>query len=180
MTDQELLASFKDESSRNYAFNMIMRKYQQKLYWLVRRMVLDHDDTNDLMQNIWVKIWQNLLSFKGESQLYTWLYRIASNEAITFLEKKKKRYFARYEDVENEVFSRADDNNDMDGDAIQEKLERAILALPDKQRLVFNLRYYDEMPYEEMSKVVGTSVGALKASYHHAAKKVESFFTKEN
>lgn len=178
LTDQELLALFAEEESRHSAFNLIVRKHQQRLYWMVRRMVVDHDDTNDLVQNIWLKVWQNLLTFKGESELFSWLYRIATNETFNYLDKKKRKKVFRLDDFEFAETNRAEATMDLDGDAITLKLENAIQSLPDKQKLVFQMRYYDEMPYEEMSSVVGTSVGALKASYHHALKKVEEFITR--
>jgi RNA polymerase sigma factor (sigma-70 family) len=180
LSDGEILARFKEKDGRNYAFNLLVRKYQQKLYWVIRRLVVDHDDANDLVQNVWVKVWQNLDSFKAESQLYTWLYRISANEALTFLSKKKKRFFLKLEDVDKELSDKVEYDTGISGDEIQIKLQKAIILLPEKQRLVFHMRYYDEMPYEEMSKVLGTSVGALKASYHHAAKKIESYLTTGN
>jgi RNA polymerase sigma factor (sigma-70 family) len=177
MTDAEIIEKFKEDDSKSYAFNMLVQKYQQKLYWLVRRMVIDHDDSNDLVQNVWIKVWQNLENFKSESGLYTWLYRIATNETLTFLDKKKKRFFLPIVDVEKELSNKIDSGHNFSGDEIEKKLQKAILSLPEKQRIVFNMRYYDELPYEEMSKVLGTSVGALKASYHHAAKKIENYLT---
>lgn len=177
MTDAEIIEKFREDDSKSYAFNMLVQKYQQKLYWLVRRMVIDHDDSNDLVQNVWIKVWQNLENFKSESGLYTWLYRIATNETLTFLDKKKKRFFLPIVDVEKELANKIDSGSNFSGDEIEKKLQKAILTLPEKQRLVFNMRYYDELPYEEMSKVLGTSVGALKASYHHAAKKIENYLT---
>lgn len=177
LSDEEILARFKEKDGQNYAFNLLVRKYQQKLYWVIRRLVVDHDDANDLIQNVWVKVWQNLDSFKAESQLYTWLYRICANEALTFLNKKKKRFFLNLEDVDAELSEKVEHDPAMTGDQIEIKLQKAIISLPEKQRLVFQMRYYDEMPYEEMSHVLNTSVGALKASYHHAAKKIEVFLT---
>jgi RNA polymerase sigma factor (sigma-70 family) len=180
LSDEEILARFKEKDGQNYAFNLLVRKYQQKLYWVIRRLVVDHDDANDLIQNVWVKVWQNLESFKAESQLYTWLYRICANEALTFLNKKKKRFLLKLEDVETELTEKVAHDPLITGDEIVIKLQKAIISLPDKQRLVFQMRYYDEMPYEEMSKVLNTSVGALKASYHHAAKKIEVYLTGSN
>jgi RNA polymerase sigma factor (sigma-70 family) len=177
LSDAEILARFKEKDGQNYAFNLLVRKYQQKLYWVIRRLVIDHDDTNDLIQNVWVKVWQNLDSFKAESQLYTWLYRISANEALTYLNKKKKRHLLSLEDADKELSDKVEHDPGMSGDEIQIKLQKAIISLPEKQRLVFQMRYYDEMPYEEMSKVLSTSVGALKASYHHAAKKIEVYLT---
>jgi len=177
LSDEEILARFKEKDSQNYAFNLLVRKYQQKLYWVIRRLVIDHDDTNDLIQNVWVKVWQNLDSFKAESQLYTWLYRICANEALTFLNKKKKRFLLKLDDVEGELSQKVENDPGMTGDEMVIKLQKAIISLPEKQRLVFQMRYYDEMPYEQMSQVLKTSVGALKASYHHAAKKIEVYLT---
>jgi RNA polymerase sigma factor (sigma-70 family) len=180
MTDEEIITAFRVEGSRSYAFNLLVRKYQQKLYWLIRRMVIDADDADDLAQNVWIKVWQNLDGFKAESQLYTWLYRIATNEALSFLDKKKKRFFIPLVDVEKELNNKIDSDNSFSGNEIQLKLQKGILTLPEKQRIVFQLRYYDEMPYEEMAKVLDTSVGALKASYHHAAKKIENYLIGSN
>jgi len=180
LSDEEILERFRDKESRNYAFNLLVRKYHKKLYWVVRRLVIEHDDTNDLVQNVWVKVWENLENFKAQSQLYTWLYRISANEALTFLSKKKKRFFVNIEDVDQQLSEKAEHDMGMSGDDIQVKLQKAIILLPEKQRLVFQMRYYDEMPYEEMSKVLQTSVGALKASYHHAAKKIENYITGGN
>jgi len=179
LTDAEIVERFNDESNKNYAFNLLVRKYQKKLYYVVRRMVIDHDDANDLMQNVWIKVWGNLQTFKSESNLYTWLYRIATNETLTFLNKKKKRFLIPIVDVEKELMGKID-GGDFDGDEIEKKLQKAILTLPEKQRLVFQMRYYDETPYEEMSKILTTSVGALKASYHHAAKKIEEIITNKD
>jgi len=177
LSDEEILARFKEKDGQNYAFNLLVRKYQQKLYWVIRRLVIDHDDSNDLIQNVWVKVWQNLDSFKAESQLYTWLYRISANEALTFLNKKKKRFLLKLDDVESELSQKVEHDPGMTGDEMVMKLQKAIISLPEKQRLVFQMRYYDEMPYEQMSQVLKTSVGALKASYHHAAKKIEVYLT---
>lgn len=180
LTDAEILEKFVDPESRSYAFNLLVRQYQQKIYWAVRRLIIDHDDANDVVQNVWIKVWQNLAQFKGESQLYTWIYRIAANEALGFLKKKKTKFFLPIHNVEAELINKIDQNVGFDGDALEKKLQKAILSLPEKQRLVFQMRYYDEMPYEEMSKVVNTSVGALKASYHIAAKKIADYIKTED
>lgn len=179
LTDSEIIERFNDESGKNYAFNLLVRKYQKKLYYVVRRMVIDHDDANDLVQNVWIKVWANLHTFKSESNLYTWLYRIATNETLTFLNKKKKRLLVPIVDVKKELMGKIDGGH-FDGDEIEKKLQKAMLTLPEKQRLVFQMRYYDETPYEEMSKILTTSVGALKASYHHAAKKIEEIITNKD
>ncbi len=174
-TDKELLEQFRNESSMNYAFTLIVSKYQQKLYWHIRKIVIDHDDTDDVLQNTFIKAWKGLTNFKEESQLYTWLYRIATNEALGFLRQKQKMNTTSIHPIEHQLSKSLESDGYFKGDDIQLKLQQAILTLPEKQRIVFNLRYYEEMPYEKMSEVLETSVGALKASYHHAAKKVEEF-----
>jgi RNA polymerase sigma factor (sigma-70 family) len=175
MSDEELLALFQNPETRRNAFNQVVRKYQQKVYWLVRKMVVDHDDANDITQDVFLKAWTALENFRGDAKLYTWLYRIASNESINFLNKKRKRFFIPIHDVENELNEKLEADPELSGDAIQLKLQKALLNLPEKQRLVFNLKYYEELPYEEISEITGTSVGALKASYHWATKKIEDF-----
>lgn len=178
-SDKELIDLFKNGSNPNYAFNLLVKKYQQQIYWHIRRMVHHHEDANDIAQDVFVKAWKALPSFREESKLYTWLYRIASNESITFLNKKNKRYFFSFSDVETKMSETLEDDNYYKGDEIQKKLQKAILKLPKKQRLVFNMKYYDEMKYEEMAEVLDTSVGALKASYHHAVKKIEGFLMED-
>lgn len=173
-SDNELLELFRTKD-KSYAFNLLVRKYQKKIYAQVRRMIIDHDDSNDVVQNTFIKIWKGLEGFNDKSQLYTWIYRIAVNESITFLNKKRTRFFIPMVDVERQLSEKLEADSYFNGDVIQLKLQKAILTLPEKQRIVFNLRYYDEMPYEEMSAVLTTSVGALKASYHHAAKKIEDY-----
>jgi len=173
--DSEILEKFADERSRNEAFNLLLKKYQQKIYWHVRRMVIDHDDADDLVQDIFVKVWKYLGNFRSDSQLYTWLYRIATNECITFLNKKKQRNNIPLDDVLYDLSDKLEDNSYFTGDKIQMKLQKALLTLPEKQRLVFNMKYYDDLKYEEISEITGTSVGALKASFHLAVKKIESF-----
>ncbi len=178
--DAEILSKFQDEKTRNEAFKLLLNKYQQKIYWHVRRMVIDHDDADDLVQDVFIKVWKNLAGFRNDSQLYTWMYRIASNECITFLNKKKQRNNIS---IEDEAYNLADtlaDSSYFNGDAAQKKLQNAILTLPEKQRLVFNMKYYDDMKYEEMSQVLGTSVGALKASFHLAVKKIEAILLAED
>ncbi len=178
-SDKDLLDLFNKEDTRNYAFNLLVRKYQGKIYWTIRRLLVDHDDTNDVTQDVFIKIWKNLDSFKENAELFTWIYRIAVNESLTFLNKKSKRFFLPFHDVEKELSEKIEDDNFFKGDEIQKKLQKAILTLPPKQRLVFNMKYFDEMKYEDMSKILKTSVGALKASYHIAAKKIEEFLTND-
>lgn len=176
-TDKELLDLFSDESKRHYAFNLIVHKYQQKTYYHIRRMVIDHDDADDVTQNTFIKVWNGLEKFREDSQLYTWIYRIATNEALTFLKQKKTRFFIPFADVEHELSNSLISGKDINADHLEMKLQQAILKLPAQQRAVFNMRYYDEIRYEDMSKITGTSVGALKASFHHAVKKIEKFIT---
>jgi len=179
-SDKELLQQFRISSSRSQAFNLIIRKYQKRLYWHIRRIVIDHDDADDVVQNTFIKVWKGLDNFKEDSQLYTWLYRIATNESLTFLKQKKAHLQVSFGDVEYVLGHSLEDDNYFKGDEIQKKLQQAILTLPEKQRIVFNMKYFDEMKYEDMSQVLETSVGALKASYHHAVKKIEEFITRND
>ncbi|MDN5205006.1 sigma-70 family RNA polymerase sigma factor [Fulvivirgaceae bacterium BMA10] len=179
MEDKELLEKFRNEDTRNYAYNLLVRKYQEKVYWHIRKMVIDHDDTDDLVQEVFIKIWKNLVNFKEASQLYTWIYRIATNECLTFLNKKRKRFFFSLGDVENELASKIDSSPYVDGDEIQKRLQKALLKLPDKQRLVFNMKYFDEMKYDQIAEITETSIGSLKASYHHAVKKIEEIMSED-
>jgi len=174
VSDTEILSKFQDEKTRNEAFNLLLKKYQQKIYWHVRRMVINHDDADDLVQDVFIKIWKNLPGFRSDAQLYTWMYRIATNECITFLNKKKQKNNIPLDDVSYELAESLADSSYLSGDKVQLKLQQALLTLPDKQRLVFNMKYYDDMKYEEISEVLGTSVGALKASFHLAVKKIEA------
>ena len=175
LSDRELLDGFNHPDTRNYSFNLLIRKYQQRVYWHVRRIVIDHDDANDVTQESFIKIWKHLAGFKEESQLFTWIYRIATNEALSFLRKKRVKFFIPMINVEEKLSNSLKDDNFFTGNDIELKLQQALLKLPEKQRLVFNMKYYDELKYEEMSDILGTSVGALKASYHHAVKKIEEF-----
>lgn len=175
VSDEELLEQFKYPATKEKAFEAIIKKYQEKLYWHVRRMVIDHDDANDVLQNMFIKVWKSLENFREESQLYTWLYRIATNESLTFLSNQKKRRSVSIDDEDNTLTNKLKSDTHFDANKLEWKLQLAIQSLPEKQKLVFSLRYYDEMPYDKMSKVLETSAGALKASYHHAAKKVEDY-----
>jgi RNA polymerase sigma factor (sigma-70 family) len=177
LEDKELLQKIRNPETRNYGFNMLVRTYQQRVYWLVRKMVIDHDDADDLTQEVFIKVHRAIDNFREDSQLFTWIYRIATNECLSYLNKKKRRFFLPIEDVGQHLVSKLDSAAHISGDDIQKKLQKALLKLPDKQRLVFNLKYFEEMPYEEMAAVTGTSVGALKASFHHAVKKIEDFLS---
>lgn len=169
------MLQFREPAMKEAAFTSIIKKYQERLYWHIRRMVVDHDDANDVLQNVFIRIWNGLDNFRQDAQLYTWLYRIATNECLTFLEGQKKRAAVSLSDVESGLSNKIKADKEFDANKLEWKLQLAIQQLPDKQKLVFGLRYYDEMPYEHMSQVLGTSEGALKASYHHAVKKIEDY-----
>ena len=175
LSDTELLVQFRNPTTKEKAFTSIIKKYQEKLYWHVRRMVIEHEDANDVLQNVFVRVWNGLENFREDSQLYTWLYRIATNECLTYLEQQKKRSAVALDDTEGGLSNKIRADSHFDASRLEWKLQLAIQQLPEKQRIVFNLRYYDEMPYEEMSRVLETSEGALKASYHHAVKKIEDY-----
>ncbi len=175
LDDTELLLQFKNPSTKEKGFTAIIKKYQEKLYWHIRRMVVDHEDANDVLQNMFIKVWNALENFREDSQLYTWLYRIATNESLTYLEQQKKRASVSLSDVENGLSNKLKADKNYDSNKIEWKLQLAMQQLPEKQRIVFNLRYYDEMPYQQMAVVLETSEGALKASYHHAVKKIEDY-----
>ncbi len=174
-TDSELLIQFRNPVTKERAFTSIIKKYQEKLYWHVRRMVIEHEDANDVLQNVFIRVWNGLENFREDSQLYTWLYRIATNECLTYIEQQKKRMSVALDEVESGLSNKIKADSHFDPNRLEWKLQLAIQQLPEKQRIVFNLRYYDEMPYEEMSRVLDTSEGALKASYHHAVKKIEDY-----
>ncbi len=173
--DAEILEKFSHKASMNEAFTLLLNKYQQKIYWHIRRLVIDHDDADDLVQETFVKVWKNLASFRKDSQLYTWIYRIATNECITFLNKKKQKNNVSLDDVAPDLHNSLAEGSYFDGNRAQMKLQEALLTLPEKQRLVFNMKYFDDMKYEDISNVLGTSVGALKASFHLAVKKIENY-----
>jgi RNA polymerase sigma-70 factor, ECF subfamily len=179
ISDHMLVTSFKDEKLREASFTQLVRKYQERLYWHIRRMVVEHEDTNDILQNVFIKVWKNLGEFREESNLYTWLYRIGTNEALTWIDQQKRRSSVSLSDNEGVFSEKLLAQKGYDPNKIEWKLQQAIQTLPEKQKIVFNLRYYDEMPYEDMSGILGTSVGALKASYHHAVKKVQAFLTED-
>jgi RNA polymerase sigma-70 factor (ECF subfamily) len=158
------------------AFNEVIKMYSEPLYRQIRRLVQDHDDAADLLQNTFMKAWQSLELFRGDAKLSTWLYKIAVNESLSFLARERKRNNLSLDDQESALANLIEADAYFDGDALQEKLRKAVVTLPEKQRIVFNMKYYDEMKYEDMSAILGTSVGALKASYHLAVKKIEKFF----
>ena len=173
MNDEILIQQLRDERSRNFAFRQLMQQEQEKTYRLIRRMVIDHDDADDLTQTTFIKVFENIHEFEGKSKLSTWIHRIAVNEALNFLRQKRRKLFVPIVDVERQLSNKIDVGSNFDGDEIEKKLQKAILTLPEKQRLVFNMRYYENIKYEEISEILGTSVGALKASYHIAEEKIE-------
>jgi len=177
--DSELLLMLSDEKQRRKAFDFIVKTYSESLYWQIRKMVLSHDDANDILQNTFLKSWANIDQFRGESKISTWLFRIAINETYTFLNKERQNNQMNSVDLEDTLVQNLQSDPWFSGDETVLKLQKAILTLPDKQRQVFNMKYYNEMKYEQMSEILGTSVGALKASYHYAVKKIEAFLTLE-
>ncbi len=178
MEDKELLTKLRNPDTRNYGFNLLVREYQKRVYWHVRKMVIDHDDADDLTQEVFIKVYRHIDNFREDSQLFTWIYRIATNECLSFLQRKKRRFFLPIGDVEGDLISKLQTTPGLSADEIQLKLQKALLKLPDKQRMVFNMKYFDDLPYEQISKITDTSVGALKASYHHAVKKIEEFLSR--
>lgn len=175
--DENLVERLRDPARCREAFNEVIRRYSEPLYWQIRRMVESHDDANDLLQNTLMKAWMSIENFRGDARLTTWLYKIAVNESITFLARERKRLNISIDDKESHLIHTIEADENIDGDALALKLRKAIASLPEKQRLVFNMKYYDDMKYEQMSEILGTSVGGLKASYHLAVKKIEQFFS---
>lgn len=175
--ESELVALLQDARTQRQGFEQVVARYSEQLYWQIRRMVLSHEDANDLLQNTFIKAWTSIDYFRAEAKLSTWLYRIALNECLTFL--NRQRATVSLDDPEASVLQRLESDAYFSGDKAQLALQKALLTLPEKQRMVFNLKYFQEMKYEEMSGIFGTSVGALKASYHHAVKKIEKFLEEE-
>ena len=176
VSDEQIMEMLRSEQRFEQGFRHLMAQYRERLYWHIRRLVLVHEDADDVLQNTFVKVYRGILQFEGKSKLYTWLYRIATNEAISHLQSQARHASDSLDDANAALGNRLKADDWFDGDEIQVKLQKAIAELPEKQRIVFNLRYYEEMPYEEMSSILDTSTGALKASFHHAVKKVEAVF----
>ena len=179
LEEKDLLEKLKVPETKGYAFDSLVRMHQRSLYFHIRRIVIDHEDADDVLQNSLLKAWRNIDRFRGDSAIKTWLYRIATNESLTFLSQKKRRAHQDVGDIEDDLRHSLENGPYISGDEIQMKLQRAILNLPEKQRLVFNMRYFEELKYDEISEILGTSTGGLKASYHHAVKKIEEFLRKE-
>ena len=179
MNDAELIKLFRESENPEKAFDAIVSAYGERLYWHIRKMVISHDDANDILQNSLIKAWRGLPNFREEAKLYTWLYRIATNEVITFLKKHRTHLFQPLSKVSKQLGETLLADPLFNGDDVQLKLQKAILSLPNRQRQVFNMRYFDDLKYEEISEILNTSVGALKASYHHAAAKIEEYMKQQ-
>jgi len=177
--DKDLISALKTEGQKEIAFRLLVKTYQERLYWHIRKIVISHDDADDLMQNVFIKVWKNIDNFREDSSLFTWLFRIATNESLSFLQQKKRRNILSIDGVSDYLVETFETDAHFEGDDLQKRLQLAVLQLPEKQRLVFNMKYYDEMKYEEIAEILKTSVGALKASYHHAVKKIEAHFEGE-
>ncbi len=175
-----LLHQLSDPKQRRKAFETLVKITKERLYWHIRKMVLVHDDADDILQNTYLKAWKSIDSFRGDSRLYTWLYKIATNETLTFLALQRMKNISTSIDYEDLMISRMEADVYYDGDEMQKKFQRAVMSLPEKQRLVFNMKYYEDMKYDDIAEITGTSVGALKASYHHAVKKIEQFIKSED
>lgn len=176
--EKEIVVLLQDPARQREAFARIVKEYSEQLYWQIRRLVLTHDDANDILQNTFIKAWTNIEYFRGDAKMSTWLYRIALNECLTFLNKQRASQQLSIDEAEIEMMNQLESDTYFDGDETQKIFLQAVKQLPDKQQMIFNLKYFKEMKYEEISEILGTSIGALKASYHHAVKKIESFLEK--
>lgn len=179
MEDKEILHAFKVSANKDLPFRKLVEEYQERIYWHIRKIVITHDDADDVVQETFIKVYKNLDTFREASQLFTWIYRIATNEALNHLKKMQRKQSVSMDDVYQELENHLSHGENIDGDEIQLKLQKALLGLPEKQRLVFNMRYFDDLKYDDISEITGTSVGALKASYHLAVKKIEDYLTKD-
>ena len=176
--EKEIIALLQEPTRQREAFECIVKEYSEQLYWQIRRLVFSHDDANDILQNTFIKAWINIDYFRGDAKMSTWLYRIALNECLTFLNKQRAANQLAIDEADKELLNKLESDTYFDGDDTQKIFLQAIHTLPEKQQIVFNLKYFKEMKYEEISEIVGTSIGALKASYHHAVKKIEAFLEK--
>jgi RNA polymerase sigma-70 factor (ECF subfamily) len=179
MNEKELIQLLKNPNTLNSAFKELVSTYKERLYWHIRKIVINHDDTDDVLQNTFIKIFRNVSKFNEDSKLYSWMYRIATNEAITFINQRAKKNNSTSEEVQQAILGNLISDDYFDGNAAQLKLQKAIATLPQKQQLVFNMKYFDNIKYKDMSAILDTSVGALKASYHHAVKKIESYIKED-
>ena len=179
IAEEALVHELKQKESQAKAFEVLVNTYKERLYWHIRRIVLDHDDADDVLQNTFIKVYKNIDGFKGDSKLYSWMYRIATNESLTFLKQKSRKMGVSNEELKNRMVENLESDVYFEGDEIQLKLQKALATLPDKQKLVFSMKYFQEMKYEEISEVLETSVGALKTSYHLAVKKIETYLKED-
>ncbi len=175
--EKELITALQSEKGSQRAYTLLIKNFKERLYWHIRYMVKNHEDTNDILQNVFIKVYRNIKKFKGDSRLYSWLYRIASNEAITFLNRKAKQQHCSSSELQNQLIQNLKADVYYNGDDIQLKLQRAIATLPNKQQQVFNMKYFEDLKYREISEILETSEGALKASYHLATKKIKAFLS---
>ncbi len=175
ISDQQIIELIKSNSTKEKGFSLLLDKYQERLYWNIRRIVVAHEDANDVLQNTSIKIWKGLDKFRADSSLFTWLYRISVNESLQHIKQNKKHSFLVPSDTKDILIEKLEADEYFDGNELELNLQKAILKLPKKQRLVFNMKYYEDLKYDEISKILGTSIGALKASYHIASKKIESY-----
>ena len=173
MEDKEIIELFHLKNKKEEAFRLLVDEYKEKLYWHIRKIVLSHEDCNDILQNVFVKVWQGLKEFRYEAKLYTWMYRIATNESLNFLNEKSRKVYGNSDEISVYLENTLESDTYFSGDKIQKELQRAILTLSERQRLIFNMKYFDDMPYEDMADVLGVAVGTLKATYHNAVKKIE-------
>ncbi|MCW5517054.1 RNA polymerase sigma factor [Muriicola sp. Z0-33] len=179
IAEETLVQQLKEKDSQSQAFEVLINTYKERLYWHIRRIVLNHDDADDVLQNTFIKVFRNIEGFKGDSKLYSWMYRIGTNEALSFLKAKTRKLGVSNEEMQERMVNNLEADVYFEGDEIQLKLQKAIAILPEKQKLVFNMKYFDELKYEEISEILETSVGGLKASYHLAVKKIEHFLKEE-
>lgn len=178
--EKELIDKLLAPKTQHTAFRELVDQYSRLLYWQIRKIVISHHDTDDILQNVFIKVWQNLNHFRNEAKLSTWLYRIAVNESITFLNRERAKHNVSIDDADVFLIAQLESDPYFDGNTADIELQKAVLKLPEKQRIVFNMKYFDEMKYSEISEILETSEGALKASYHHAVKKIEEYLSKDD
>lgn len=178
--EEDILQLLRNPDTQRQGFAKVVEEYSERLYWQIRKMVYSHEDANDILQDVFIKSWLNIEKFRGDAKLSTWLYKIAINESITFINRSKAKLNLSIDDSDSFLLNKLEGDEYFDGDKAQLLLQQAVVRLPEKQRLVFQMKYFNELKYDEISEILGTSVGALKASYHHAVKKVERFLKESN
>lgn len=172
--DEYIITLFHAKKEEQQAFRLLVNKYKERLYWHIRKILISHEDTDDVLQNVFVKIWQGLKEFRYEAKLFTWMYRIATNEALNFLSEKRRKVYGNMDEISAFLENTLESDGYFSGDEIQKELQKAILTLTDRQRVIFNMKYFDDLSYEDISQILGTAVGTLKATYHNAVKKIEA------